>query len=130
MRKAIDWYSRLPVLAVLAATIYALGSPAANASLISDEITVNGVPCTVGVNCDGLSGLGFSSLQVTANIILFNASADDTPAAGFTVDFASLDWTDFPGGELVSVDVAFTGAFAASGDPTVVGLGPHEFSVT
>ena len=59
--------------------VFALGSfifsPMAAASLIGDEITMtddsgaNATTCTVGTDCNGLSGFGFDLLSVDANSI-------------------------------------------------------------
>jgi hypothetical protein len=108
-------------------------SPMATASLIGDEIKIsdasgsNATLCTVGTNCDGLSGWGFDMLSVSANSIFIDVSQQ---LDGFTIKFSDLDWTDMLGGILLDVDLSFTGIFASIGEPSVFDINDHGFTVT
>ena len=103
-----------------------LVSPMANASLIGDEISVNGDLCIVGVDCNGMSGIGYSALSVDASSIFVDVS---TFLGGVLVEFRSLDWTDDPSGILVGVDLEFTGGFPGIGVPNVFNITDHGFDM-
>lgn len=104
--------------AALAAAACMFGGPAAQATLVTgSDITVNGVPCLVGISCNGTSGAGYSNLQVGPSWISFDASVYGI----FNVDFGDLDWVQ-------NIGLTFTGSFTT--DPSVVNPTEHSFTIS
>ena len=98
-----------------------------NASLIGDEISVGGDLCTVGVDCEGMSGDGYSNLSVDASSIFIDAS---THIGGVTLLIRDLHWTDDPSGILTGVTLDFSGGFSSSGLPSVSNITDHGFDLS
>jgi hypothetical protein len=102
----------------LAAATCLFGAPAAQATLVTGtDITVNGVPCSVGSSCNNMSGAGYSNLQVGPSWISFDAWVSGI----FNVDFGDFDWVQDP-------VLTFTGIFTT--DPSVLNPTANSFTIS